>query len=118
MTIMTLLLMLWAHFIGDFILQSDKMALSKSSSNKWLSLHVLIYILPFVVVLWTWNFVWVYVLTNAVLHFVVDYITSRAASRLWKADKRHWFFVVIGLDQVLHLNILLVTFAYFALNWH
>jgi hypothetical protein len=37
------LVVLLAHWISDFVLQTDQMARGKSSSFKWLSLHVATY---------------------------------------------------------------------------
>jgi peptidoglycan biosynthesis protein MviN/MurJ (putative lipid II flippase) len=100
-----ILILVWLHFIADFILQSDKMAINKSSDNKWLALHVIIYTLPLF-----WFGFW-FALINGTLHYVTDYFTSRWTSRLWAEEKRHWFFVVIGLDQALHLTALFVTYS-------
>jgi hypothetical protein len=46
------------------------------------------------------------------LHFVVDGFSSKATSYLWQKEERHWFFVVIGLDQAIHITCLLISFAY------
>jgi uncharacterized membrane protein len=105
----TVLALVWLHFISDFILQSDKMAMSKSSSSKWLTIHVAVYGLPFLIV-----FGWKYALINALLHWITDALSSRATSYLWKKEKRHWFFVVIGFDQAIHLTCLLLTLPYAA----
>jgi hypothetical protein len=94
--------LIWTHFIADFVLQSDKIALNKSKSNKWLGLHSLVYSLCFI--FWGWKYVTVLLLT----HFLIDGITSRIGSFLWKRDARHWFFVIIGFDQALHLSILVL----------
>ena len=98
-----ILIVVWLHFIGDFVLQSDWVAINKSKRNDVLAMHVLIYAMP---LLW---FGWRFALLNAALHFLTDWPTSRATSKLWQAGKRHWFFVVIGLDQAIHLTCLLVT---------
>lgn len=99
-------LVIWMHFFADFILQTDKMAINKSTNWKWLSIHIVVYSLPF------FYFGWRYALINAAAHFVTDAITSRCTSYLWKKEKRHWFFVVIGLDQAVHMTCLLWTLKY------
>jgi len=100
------LIVVWLHFLADFVLQNDKMALNKSKSNMWLGLHAFIYMLPFLL------FGWKFALINGVLHFIVDYMTSRGTSKLWAAEERHWFFTLIGFDQAVHLTCLFVTLNY------
>ena len=95
-----MILLIWIHFIADFGLQNDKMSLNKSSSNKWLAIHCLVYSIP---LLW-WG--WKFALINGVLHFVVDWVTSRGTTKLWLMNERHWFFVLIGFDQAIHLTLL------------
>lgn len=115
------------HFIGDFLLQSDWMAVNKSKSTAALGLHCLIYALCFLP--WGIEFAfWTFV-----LHVNVDAITSRITSKLWFLEMepitdspyckvcanwsfvcnvkptRHWFFVVIGLDQLIHYGCLAWT---------
>ena len=99
-----ILTILFLHWVADFLLQNDNMALNKSSSNFWLSYHIAVYMLPF----WVF-FGWRYAFLNAAAHFVVDWCTSRITKRLWAAQKAHWFFVVIGADQLLHVATLLYT---------
>lgn len=103
--------LIWAHFVGDFILQTDEMAINKSKSNKWLVYHVGIYSL----VLLPWG-LW-FAAVNVALHFVTDYFSSRLSSYFWKAEKRHEFFVVIGADQALHMTALIVTVSIQELLW-
>jgi hypothetical protein len=150
--------LLVAHFVADFIAQSDWMALNKSKRWDALALHVVIYtaILAAFVCLFTyppdvpdaearagfWSFVGI----NAVAHFVQDAITSRLTSRLWFLNitptdvtgniwfgggtgaarvvplshvddngRRHWFFVAIGADQLLHYVTLFVTAGWWLL---
>lgn len=109
------------HFIGDFVLQTDKMSKQKSYNNVILTQHVLV--LTGILILGS---LFIYLMTdkftlyqlvmfsliNGVLHWVIDYYTSKQTSRLWKEGKVHEFFVVIGLDQMLH-NILYVLLLYF-----
>ena len=100
--------LIWTHFLADFLLQSHEMSCNKSKSNFWLGLHCYVYILPFL---------WVgvqFAIITGLLHFLVDYGTSRATSRLWQAQETHWFFVVIGFDQAAHLTFLLGTYALLA----
>ena len=98
----TILIILFLHFVADFVLQSDQMAQNKSKSNYWLGYHVLVYMIPFVLVCG-----WQYALLNGVAHFAVDYCTSRISSRFWAQKKIHYFFVTIGFDQFLHTAFLL-----------
>lgn len=97
--------LMWVHFMADFVLQSDAIAKAKSSSNKALALHVLIYSVCFL------PFGLGFTLANYALHFITDYVSSRATTRLWLADERHWFFVVIGADQAVHMTCLLLTYS-------
>nr|BDD47550.1 hypothetical protein 2 [Legionellales bacterium] len=101
----SILILIWLHFIADFILQTDKMALNKSTSNKWLGIHSLIYSVPFLLF-----FGPVYGLVNGILHFIVDYVTSRLTSRYWQQEERHKFFVTIGADQATHITILILSY--------
>ena len=106
MSVTIILSLIWIHFVADFIMQSDRVALNKSRSNSILLQHVAIYgafLLPFGLV---------FALVNAGLHFVTDYCTSRATSALWKRNQRHWFFVVIGLDQAIHMTCLFASYVW------
>lgn len=125
MGIYDILLIIWAHFVADFILQNDKMAQNKSTSNIWLTNHIMVYssamlgiMSPFVYfmdaanshVQLLWLLVWVAI--NGALHWITDWCSSRATSYLWQKGDRHNFFVVVGADQAIHLSTMIVTWAW------
>jgi len=106
----------WAHFVGDFILQSDYHAINKSK-NFWVLLqHVFFYVLPFLFLLFFMPalFVAKFIAINYVLHVITDFVSSKLTTKLWKANQRHWFFVVIGADQAIHFTCLFLSFMLLA----
>lgn len=110
-----ILLLIWLHFIADFVLQSDVMAKAKSSDDTVLIKHVVIYSATFIpFALWAFGVAdaAAFITMNYAGHFVTDYFTSRATTKLWIAGKRHWFFVVIGLDQAVHMTTLFATYQW------
>ena len=94
------------HFVADFVFQSNYVAQNKSKSNVVLLKHVVIYSLPFIL----FGSV-IFVIINMLLHFCIDYCTSRMTSKLWAKGDVHNFFVVIGFDQFLHLCCLVLTYS-------
>lgn len=93
------------HWIGDFVLQSHWMAQNKSKSFDALGDHVFIYMIVLFVGVCVISSDCVIALemaaTNGILHFVTDYFTSRWTARYFGNDW-HTFFVVMGLDQLIH----------------
>ncbi len=104
---LSIIVLIWLHFISDFILQTDWMALNKSKRMAPLLTHICVYSTPFALV-----FGWRYAAINGLAHFATDFVTSRVTSFLYQNKKNHWFFVVIGFDQALHLTVLLLTLSY------
>lgn len=101
---------LWAHFIGDFVFQSDYHAKNKSKDALILAEHVLLYSIPFILIsaLIPVSLMWIFV--NAIFHFITDFCTSKISSKLWSENKPHYFFVTIGADQAIHLTTLFVSY--------
>lgn len=94
------MILIWIHFIADFVLQTREIAKGKSSNIALLGLHCLLYTIPFLC------FGWKFALINGLCHFLVDFATSKATSYLWKKEKERAFFTMIGFDQAIHLTIL------------
>lgn len=111
MKIEIIIWLLFAHWVADFVFQSDFVAQNKSKSNKVLIGHCLIYggtigsIMNFIHMSWFW-------VPVMLLHFPVDYITSRINSKLWADKKVHWFFVSVGFDQFIHFVTLIVCWRF------
>jgi hypothetical protein len=126
MSVWIVLTMIAIHWVSDFILQSQHMSNRKSSSNYYLTLHVTIYTFCTIV---CWSLLFYF--TNHVvttrkiflslglifwMHWLTDYVTSRMTKKLYKQERYHDFFVVIGFDQLLHYIQLLLVYQYIILN--
>jgi hypothetical protein len=111
-----IILILFAHFVSDFVFQTDKQAINKSTSNLWLTYHVLAYttgiFLTISILSKSIEIGLLYALLNGCIHWGQDYVTSRINSKLWRENKRHWFFVGIGADQFIHATILILTYSF------
>ena len=126
------LAILTIHWIADFVCQSDWMAINKSKLLIALSFHCFVYYMVFNLCLgmtgffigddiwikFVFNFSTFYTIGNTIIHFFVDYTTSRINSWLWEKGQRHWFFVMIGLDQLIHYFCLFITLEYALQHFH
>ena len=110
---------LFAHWVADFVCQTDWMAKNKCHDNEALGTHVGVYTLVMSafmgvgVLIWSLPNIFIWILLNGALHGMTDYITSRMTSKLWAQEKVHDFFVVVGADQFLHMAMLLLTLTLF-----
>lgn len=110
-----IVMLLAIHFIADFLLQTDWMAQNKSKQNMPLLIHVTVYSIPlFLFALFFMSPVTalLFAVLNFVLHFVTDYLSSRATTYLYHKGDRHNFFVVIGFDQFAHYVAMFTTWAF------
>jgi len=112
----TLIILFW-HFIADFLCQTDWMANNKSKGWDALLWHTAIYSVLWFFPVITYGIIYdapqriiLFVPITFVAHTVTDYITSRETTKLWTDGKIRPFFHVIGLDQYLHYIQLFVTF--------
>lgn len=124
------LFMIYNHWLADFLLQTEDMATKKSTSNYWLTRHVLAYtigMIPSMILTWVISGSFIAAISwwilNSVLHFFTDYGTSRWTSKLY-ANKQFYspnkylkflnfpaFFSVIGFDQCIHYTCLFISFC-------
>ena len=101
------------HWFGDYLFQFSSMAVKKSYSLKWLGLHVLTYtavLLLFCLCLFSVKLALVYVLTNAILHAVTDFFTSKLAYAY--KDQPRIFYPILGFDQLIHTLTLYLTYLH------
>lgn len=120
MNIYIILIILFLHWIADFVLQTKDQAQNKSSSWRALTDHTSYYSLVFIAAS---IFYAIFVSPNVIgckmimfgfitwpIHTAIDYYTSRVNKELWGSLKFHEFFVSVGFDQFLHIAQLLLTY--------
>jgi len=127
MEITEILGLLFCHWIGDFVLQSNEVAKCKSNDSIALTSHctsylfaITIFIILFQVLPWHLerNFTQVQINTFIFLgltffsHWIQDYITSRINSYLYSKGQIHNFYVSLGFDQFLHFCQLILTYYF------
>lgn len=112
-----IVLILLAHWVADFLFQSDEVAKYKSKSIAHLTMHGLLYSVHLFI--WSalifnlnYQMMLLFMGINGVTHVCIDAVTSKVAAFCHKHDARHGFFTVIGFDQFLHVSILLVSYFY------
>jgi Protein of unknown function (DUF3307) len=117
-----ILILIFTHWVADFVCQTDYMATGKSKEWKPLLTHTFIYSFIFLFVTLfiggtsevigcrlPGTIMWLAPITF-VFHTATDYYTSRVNSMFWEKKEVHNFFTSIGFDQFLHYAQLLITF--------
>jgi hypothetical protein len=122
--------MFFAHWIADFVVQSNQEAINKSSSMYWLLHHTFRYSMVLGTLMGLGSlygligslggplgpimFIAINFLINFLAHTVTDFFTSRLGKYYWQKEERHNFFIVIGFDQFLHAVVLVLSYAILA----
>ena len=108
-----------AHWVGDFLLQTEDEAINKSHQESKLLTHVAKYGVALLVFATLANLffpstVWVsWVLLNIVVHHAQDRITSRMNADFKARKREDLFWNNIGFDQMLHMILLVTTMLLF-----
>lgn len=118
-TLYTIITIIACHWVFDFFLQDDQMAKNKSKCNFALFDHTFIYTVGIFtmaclnyILFDKWYYGLLFIGINSFAHFMTDWVTSRASSLLYKEERYHDFFVVIGADQMIHYITLFGTFIW------
>ncbi len=106
--------LLGVHWIADFVLQTHWQASNKSKNLIALGRHVGIYTITlcFGAGILFGPFGIGFALVNGALHFATDFFTSKWTSALYAKQDWHNFFVVVGLDQLIHQTTLATTMVW------
>ena len=123
LSLLTIFLVLFAHWISDFWFQTKNMAEKKSTNIYWLLTHCVVYGAGLFSILYLFNIlsfidvnsyfeIMIFAILNTILHFFVDFGTSRLTTKLYKRERFRMFFNVIGGDQLIHTMTLLISFYY------
>ncbi len=114
MTDQIFIFILLIHFLADFALQTDEQAKGKSTDPKWLTYHVGVYSIIWLMASWFYlgdfRQALFFSIVTFICHWVTDFITSRVGKPFWDKGDYHNGFVVVGFDQILHYLQLWYTF--------
>lgn len=100
-----------SHYVADFLAQTEWMASGKSKSIIPLASHIFVYSIVMLIMMaailplkggFNESQLLMFIGINAVLHFVTDYISSRASSKAYAKKDLRTFWAVIGADQLAH----------------
>jgi len=93
-----------AHLIGDFLIQSDYLALNKKRSSWICALHVITYMIPF---LWC-DLTYQQLLAIAIQHYIIDrtdvvvwFMHAKGSTQFALGPCSPWSIIVI--DNILHI---------------
>ena len=99
-------LLIWVmavHFFADFTCQPHYLAINKSSNVWALTAHIAIYATLLYLLLIPTGLGLTFVLANAILHWLTDFVSSKFTSKFYKAGRIKAFWNIIALDQFIHV---------------
>jgi len=109
----TFLLLLLGHLIGDFVLQTSKIAANKNRNIKYLFFHTfIIFLCEILVILPSWNLNnLLFILLLWVMHFAIDFLK-------YKFNKTYWAntYLYFIADQIMHLLSLALVSIFISVN--
>ena len=111
----TAALLLFVHFVGDFLFQSTDMAVNKAKSLKWLFIHVSVYtgiLFLASILIFGMEYAPTFAFVNGGFHLVTDFFTSKMNAKLFLREDKRWYYSGIGFDQFIHGATLLLTYDY------
>lgn len=109
---MKYLLLIIAHFLGDFIFQSSTMAYKKRTNFKYMALHCIIYssfmLLP-LILFGPFGNVTIAFLIIVISHVMIDYGRNMILDKLSRSSKdvKTLDFMIFIIDQILHILIII-----------
>lgn len=122
----TIILIFWiltTHWIADFIAQPREVAEQKGNSFSSLTIHTMFYSVLFLLSMGVYagavlhmkadpvvGLAVLFGLITFIFHTITDYYTSKLSTYLWEAGQKQDFFVLLGLDQLLHFVQLFLTY--------
>lgn len=105
---------IYAHLIGDYILQNDWMALNKKTSTKHCLVHIFCYMIPF---LWC-GLTPLQLFAIALQHFAIDrtnfvfwFMKVKGQEKFATGPCSPWSIIV--LDNILHILWIATVVEYF-----
>ena len=104
---------IYAHLIGDYILQNDWMALHKKKSSFRCAVHIVFYMIPF---LWC-DISWIGMILIAIQHYAID--RSNFVGWFMKVKGQNEFATGICFpwSQIVMDNILHILWVAFIVEW-
>ena len=128
MNLLIIFVVLFGHWLSDFVLQKNKQKPTRSKKLrdkiekllKHLLPHTLIYsciLTVFIGGLYLLNVfgqhcIWnigIFFIVTYITHFITDFTVTMINQEYLRKNKRHQYFVSIGLDQLIHYFILFLS---------